>query len=192
VWQFVEYLSGMPWVAAKYGDALITELNGLFEVEGIPTLLLVSPTGTVLCKDARARVDTEPEGYPWPKKPVEVRACVGPRECGPAGACVCARCVCLVCVLGVCVLGVCAWCVCLVCVLGVCALCVCLVRVLGVYAWCVCLVCVLGVCAWCVCVARPASCLAGVCAWCVCFVCVLGVCVCRTPGFLFGRRVCSV
>lgn len=48
-----------------------------YEVEGIPTLLLVSPAGKLICKDARARVEAEPEGYPWPKKAVEVCvACV--------------------------------------------------------------------------------------------------------------------
>ena len=42
------------------------------QVEGIPMLVLVSPSGKVQCTDARARLEADPEGFPWPKKPVEV------------------------------------------------------------------------------------------------------------------------
>jgi hypothetical protein len=66
----------MPWLAVRFGADVIGTLSDTFGVEGIPTLLLVSPTGTVLCKDARSRVEAEPEGYPWPKLPCEVRRTV--------------------------------------------------------------------------------------------------------------------
>jgi hypothetical protein len=58
-------MSGMPWLAVQFGSDVIGTLVDMFDAERDPKLLLVCPTGAVLCKDVSTRIESEPEGYPW-------------------------------------------------------------------------------------------------------------------------------
>lgn len=70
--EFGEYYSSMPWLAIPYGDQRIEYLNSKFEIEGIPALVLVDPTGRVVSKNLRGAIDEDPTGsqFPWPPAPV--------------------------------------------------------------------------------------------------------------------------
>jgi nucleoredoxin len=63
----------MPWTAFPYGDARIEALNNLFEVEGIPTCILLDGDSLrVLQKDLIPHVVSDPQGakFPWKPEPV--------------------------------------------------------------------------------------------------------------------------
>jgi len=70
--EFDGYFGEMPWRAIPYGDPRIEFLNRHFEVDGIPTAVLVGPTGNVIDKDFRSIASNDPDGadFPWPAKPV--------------------------------------------------------------------------------------------------------------------------
>jgi nucleoredoxin len=70
---FDEYFAEMPWLAIPHGDTRKDALNKFFEVEGIPTLVIVeADTGRVINSDGRSAVDSDPEAaeFPWKPKPV--------------------------------------------------------------------------------------------------------------------------
>jgi len=69
--QFSEYHGSMPWPALTYQHPYVSQLNELFEVDGIPTLILIKADGTLVTKNARSGVTDAPEDFPWPPKPVE-------------------------------------------------------------------------------------------------------------------------
>ena len=50
--QWEEYYGTMPWIAIPFGDARIPELKKKFNVTGIPTLVILKPTGEVKVEDA--------------------------------------------------------------------------------------------------------------------------------------------
>lgn len=52
---FKGYFGQMPWTALPYGDARIDALNSIFEVEGIPTLILLDGTTLRVLNKARRR-----------------------------------------------------------------------------------------------------------------------------------------
>lgn len=65
---FREYFGHMPWLALPYSargkkDAL----SRLFQVEGIPTLVLLNADGTLISTDGRSSIAADPHGakYPW-------------------------------------------------------------------------------------------------------------------------------
>jgi nucleoredoxin len=65
---FDEYLGEMPWKAFRFGDKRKDELDKMFNVSGIPTLVVVDPkTGAVITTDGRGKVDADPAGadFPW-------------------------------------------------------------------------------------------------------------------------------
>ena len=71
--QFQEYFATMPWLAIPPGDKRKAALSTLYEVEGIPTFVLVDgATGATINASGRAAVGGDPEGaeYPWYPKPV--------------------------------------------------------------------------------------------------------------------------
>jgi hypothetical protein len=58
----------LPFAARGTKEAISRALN----VEGIPTLVVLDSTdGTVICGDARARVETSPAAFPWAPALVE-------------------------------------------------------------------------------------------------------------------------
>jgi len=71
--EFKDYLGEMPWKAFPHGDKRKDELDELYDVEGIPTLVVVDPkTGKVITKGGRDMIDSDPEGheFPWHPKPL--------------------------------------------------------------------------------------------------------------------------
>eukprot|EP01026_Neomeris_dumetosa_P007374 TRINITY_DN1227_c0_g1_i4.p1 TRINITY_DN1227_c0_g1~~TRINITY_DN1227_c0_g1_i4.p1 ORF type:complete len:431 (-),score=78.61 TRINITY_DN1227_c0_g1_i4:452-1744(-) len=70
--QFKEYLMEMPWLAVPYSEEKRRqELSQFFEVESIPTLVVIAPDGRVLTKEGRSKVSTVPQEFPWKPNPVE-------------------------------------------------------------------------------------------------------------------------
>jgi len=71
--QYDEYLGEMPFKAFPFGDKRKDELNDMFDVSGIPTLVVVDPkTGKVITTGGRGMVDSDPKGadFPWLPKPL--------------------------------------------------------------------------------------------------------------------------
>eukprot|EP01125_Pyxidicula_operculata_P001227 TRINITY_DN11157_c0_g1_i1.p1 TRINITY_DN11157_c0_g1~~TRINITY_DN11157_c0_g1_i1.p1 ORF type:complete len:411 (+),score=121.16 TRINITY_DN11157_c0_g1_i1:55-1287(+) len=68
-----EYYGEMPWKVLPFGDERKDALDELFEVEGIPTfVVLEGATGKVITKNGRSAVSADPEGkeFPWHPKPL--------------------------------------------------------------------------------------------------------------------------
>lgn len=53
---FNEYYESMPWLAAPFGDARIEALSNRFQVEGIPTLVIIDSDGKVITTGATSSV----------------------------------------------------------------------------------------------------------------------------------------
>jgi len=71
--EFDEYLKEQPWKAIPFGDKRKDQLNEMFDVSGIPTLVVVDPkNGKVITKGGRGMIDSDPEGadFPWHPKPL--------------------------------------------------------------------------------------------------------------------------
>jgi nucleoredoxin len=70
---FHNYYKKMPFLAFPFHLSNENQkLNNLFEVEGIPTLVIVDPTGKTITTDGRSAVMSDREGkdFPWLPKPV--------------------------------------------------------------------------------------------------------------------------
>jgi len=90
---FKEYYAEMPWLALDYGNRKEKQqLDGLFGIEGIPSVVIIDKDGSVISKEGRGAISADPEGaeFPWYPKPVKDLA-AGP---GPLNetACVVALC----------------------------------------------------------------------------------------------------
>jgi len=62
----------MPWLSIPLGDKRKEELSDLYEIEGIPTLIIIEPaTGTVINTGGVDRIQSDPLGaeFPWFPKP---------------------------------------------------------------------------------------------------------------------------
>jgi len=70
---FDEYYGEMPWLTFPLGDSRINALSSRFEVEGIPTLVIMDPDGNVVNKSARGCITSDPKGerFPYYPEPVE-------------------------------------------------------------------------------------------------------------------------
>uniref|UniRef100_A0A7S1CIC7 Thioredoxin domain-containing protein n=1 Tax=Bicosoecida sp. CB-2014 TaxID=1486930 RepID=A0A7S1CIC7_9STRA len=71
---FATYFGEMPWKAVPFARRDLKEsLSKTFDVEGIPTLVFVEAGGDMktVSKDARGRVQSQPEDFPWPAKALE-------------------------------------------------------------------------------------------------------------------------
>ncbi|XP_028400431.1 nucleoredoxin-like [Dendronephthya gigantea] len=70
---FKEYFSGMPFLALPYDSEVKEELSDYFEIEGIPTLIIIDKTGRVITSSGRAVVSGDKDGkkFPWYPEPVE-------------------------------------------------------------------------------------------------------------------------
>eukprot|EP01097_Dermamoeba_algensis_P003941 TRINITY_DN2656_c0_g1_i2.p1 TRINITY_DN2656_c0_g1~~TRINITY_DN2656_c0_g1_i2.p1 ORF type:complete len:410 (-),score=75.38 TRINITY_DN2656_c0_g1_i2:76-1305(-) len=69
---FTEYFSSMPWLALPFSERdLKAKLSRKYKVEGIPTLVLLSPDGTTLTNNGRDVIADDEEGaqFPWKPKP---------------------------------------------------------------------------------------------------------------------------
>jgi nucleoredoxin len=69
---FKEYMDEMPWLAFPFGDGRITAFNDLYDVEGIPMLVIVDSNGKIINKSGRGAVSADPQGenFPWAPKPL--------------------------------------------------------------------------------------------------------------------------
>jgi len=70
---FKEYFKEMPWLALDFADQKRKDqLNSMFGVSGIPSLVLVDKDGSTITTEGRAAVSNDPEGveFPWYPKPV--------------------------------------------------------------------------------------------------------------------------
>jgi nucleoredoxin len=62
---FHDYYSEMPWLALPYAARdLKAKLSKKFKVQGIPSLILLQPDGTLITDKARDKID-QPATYPW-------------------------------------------------------------------------------------------------------------------------------
>lgn len=53
----------MPWLAIPYEDNdSRAQLTSLFGIQGIPSLILLNPDGTVITEDGRGEVNEDPKG----------------------------------------------------------------------------------------------------------------------------------
>jgi len=71
--EFQEYFSEQPWLALDYKDRkLKKDLNDLFGVGGIPTVVIIDADGSIISKDGRSSISADPTGenFPWYPKPV--------------------------------------------------------------------------------------------------------------------------
>ena len=67
-----DVVGGMPWPSVAFGSPANRQLARALGVSGLPTLVVYKSDGTVVCSDATERFISEPEGFPWPRKTVEV------------------------------------------------------------------------------------------------------------------------
>jgi len=70
---FMEYYATMPWKAIPMGDKRKDALSKMFEVEGIPSFVIVdASTGATVTTDARGDVGADPTGeqFPWAPLPL--------------------------------------------------------------------------------------------------------------------------
>lgn len=69
-----EYFKEMPWLAIPYNDSRKKNLSRLFEVSGIPTLVILEKTGNVITTSARSLIANDPQGkdFPYYPKPVSM------------------------------------------------------------------------------------------------------------------------
>jgi len=79
--EFKSYFSEMPWLALPFADRKRKEqLSTYFEVQGIPTFVMLGPDLKVINKAARNLVDNDSEGknFPWaPPLIVDLEECSG-------------------------------------------------------------------------------------------------------------------
>ncbi len=65
---FEEYHASMPWLALEYDeDERKSELSSLFEVDGIPTLVILDENRKVITNDGRSVIskDRDCSRFPW-------------------------------------------------------------------------------------------------------------------------------
>merc|ERR550514_2002878 len=65
---FMEYYGSMPWLAIPQGDKRKDKLSSMFEVQGIPSFVVVdAATGETVNGNARGKVSSDPTGakFPW-------------------------------------------------------------------------------------------------------------------------------
>jgi nucleoredoxin len=66
--QFKDYFKEMPWLALDFEDRKRkAQLSSMFGVRGIPALVIVDTDGSVITKDGRSAVSSDPQGtkFPW-------------------------------------------------------------------------------------------------------------------------------
>ena len=74
--EFNEYFGTMPWLAMPLRDRRIQELSGRFEVQGIPSFVIIDPNGELVTTNGRAAVMGDPKsdkvpGFPYYPEAVE-------------------------------------------------------------------------------------------------------------------------
>jgi thiol-disulfide isomerase/thioredoxin len=62
---FQRYFQKMPWLALPFHTMQRTVLGDLFQVEGIPTLILLDRKGKVISRDGLRLLSRHPKAFPW-------------------------------------------------------------------------------------------------------------------------------
>ena len=62
---FQRYFQKMPWLALPFHTMQKTVLGDLFQVEGIPTLILLNSNGKVISRDGLRLLSRHPKAFPW-------------------------------------------------------------------------------------------------------------------------------
>ena len=70
--EFDSYYSEMPWITIPFKDPRIAKLSERFEVEGIPSFVIMDSAGNVVNKSARGHVENDPKGTKFPFYPEAV------------------------------------------------------------------------------------------------------------------------
>ncbi|KAI9109162.1 hypothetical protein K1719_019785 [Acacia pycnantha] len=69
---FDSYFSGMPWLALPFGEPEIRELARHFDVQAIPTLVILGPNGKTITRNGRNLINLYQENaYPFTNSKVE-------------------------------------------------------------------------------------------------------------------------
>uniref|UniRef100_A0A1I8BWH7 Thioredoxin domain-containing protein n=1 Tax=Meloidogyne hapla TaxID=6305 RepID=A0A1I8BWH7_MELHA len=63
---FKEHFGGMPWLALPYKSE--KALANTFDVQGIPTFLLLDEDFSLISRNGRNVLLSDPQGYPWKRK----------------------------------------------------------------------------------------------------------------------------
>jgi len=64
--EFTEYMAQMPWLALPYSERdLKSDLSALFEVRGIPSLVLLKADGSLITTDGTEAISYGAEYFPW-------------------------------------------------------------------------------------------------------------------------------
>lgn len=64
--EFANYFKEMPWLAVPHDNREIQKtLSRKFNVQSIPTFVVLSPNGTLNTTDGRSKVRSAPEKFPW-------------------------------------------------------------------------------------------------------------------------------
>ena len=64
----------MPWLTLRYQDPYINKLSLLYDVEAIPTLVIVDAVGHVVNKRARTSIESDPLGTRFPYYPAPAQS----------------------------------------------------------------------------------------------------------------------
>merc|ERR1712185_371296 len=66
--QFEDYFKDMPWLALDFEDRKRkAQLSNMFGVRGIPALVIIDTDGSVITKEGRGALSSDPQGakFPW-------------------------------------------------------------------------------------------------------------------------------
>ena len=86
---FDEYFGSMPWTAMPFAErAKKTELSSRYGVQGIPTLVVLNKDGSVITKNARQDMMTDPKGESFPWIPKSIPELIGSSFIAAGGAAV--------------------------------------------------------------------------------------------------------
>ncbi|KDO32836.1 hypothetical protein SPRG_02529 [Saprolegnia parasitica CBS 223.65] len=84
---FAEYFGSMPWLALPYAERDRKEaLSTKFNVQGIPTLVVLDEEGAVITTNARGKISSDPDGLAFPYVPKTFRQMLGDRFVNRDGA----------------------------------------------------------------------------------------------------------
>lgn len=59
---FKEYFNTMPWLAIPFNSKLRDQLSEKYEIEGIPTFVILNSSGQLVTKEGRELVSKDPSG----------------------------------------------------------------------------------------------------------------------------------
>ena len=80
---FKQYAASMPFPCLSYENGGLKErLEERFGVQGIPTLITVEADGSLISKDGRKGVTSDPANFPWPTMVEEVQPEQGREKAG--------------------------------------------------------------------------------------------------------------